>query len=393
MHLLACMLLLTDLSFSAEILFTAFGDYGRTGSTLDAVVSTLNSQPKARFSVLLGDLAYPDGFKHVGDEHFGIFESFAKSADAFYVVLGNHDYRGSIDAIKDYAAENSKFVFPTSKRTYHAKKLKLTKGYGLCMLFIDTMHLEPAHVEWMHEVLGQCGGKKYFRLIFGHYPIFSVGMYADDASTKRTRSIMEPILDKYGAHAYISGHEHHMEAFESKGRHYIISGAVAELNRNGPIQENEHQDIVKFAYRKGPAFANFRFIEDSGRIEYSFVDAADDGNVLYKASIKVGDAVYIGDEEVAEKPSVSPAKRKEPCVTSTDAPAVGKDEKDKNVKGKPKPVKEKGLRTVCEDEPENDDDGWDELYLDDTPRNDISKSDDLVEMKLLVAVIALFTVI
>ena len=325
-------MLITDIVLCADILFTAFGDYGREGETLDAVISSLNAQPKARFSVLLGDLAYPDGFQYVGDKYFGMFERFSNSADAFYVVLGNHDYRGSIDAIREYAADNSKFVFPTTgKVAYHSKKIKLSGGYGLCTLFIDTMHLEPHHMDWLHSELKKCGGEKNFRIVFGHFPIYSVGLYATCGSTKRTRDKLEPILAQYGVHAYIGGHEHHMQAFESNGRHYIISGAVGELNRNGKIRKDIHQDILKYAYADGPAFANFRFIDD-GRLEYTFIDATNGGDILYKASIKIADAVYLGEVSPTNEKG---SKGKKACganESTTTAKPAEKGAKDKNRK-------------------------------------------------------------
>ena len=207
------------------------------------------------------------------------------------------------------------------------------------MLFIDTMHLEPPHLEWMHTELKQCGGAKVFRLVFGHYPIYSVGMYATCGSTKRTRDTLEPIFSQYGVHAYIGGHEHHMQAFEANGRHYIISGAVGELNRNGRIRKDINQDIVKYAYAGGPAFANFKFVDD-GRLEYTFVDAADSGKVLYKASIKIEDAVYIGDgqgDQKSEKRSVdSQGKKMKPkvcdLVTTTAVPAENANNKNDDKK-------------------------------------------------------------
>ena len=390
------LVLIIDYVCCADILFTAFGDYGREGGTLDAVIDALNAQPKARFSVLLGDLAYPDGFQYAGDKYFKIFERFSGSADTFYAVLGNHDYRGSIDAIREYASDHSNFVFPTSgKAAYHSKKFKLSSGYGLCMLFIDTMHLEPPHIEWMHTELKQCGGHKVFRLVFGHYPIYSVGMYATCSSTKKTRDKLEPIFAQYGVHAYIGGHEHHMQALESNGRHYIISGAVGELNRNGRIRKDIHQDILKYGYAEGPAFANFRFVDD-GRIEYTFRDAADGGNVLYKASIKVGDAVYIGDGEGDRKSNTNsavsqPKNKKQGCpVTNT----TGKPADQKAKKNKKDQPKSDGVNNQPSSTPICDvvDDEWEDIDPVEASQ-DGNKSTSLTTFSLLVSVMGLICIV
>ena len=350
-----------------EILFTAFGDYGRSCDTLDEVVDTLNDQSKARFSVLLGDMAYPDGFQYNGDRYFRIFERFSSSADKFYAVLGNHDYRGSIDAIRAYASEHAKFVFPTSgKAAYHSKTVSLPNGYTLCMLFIDTMHLEPPHLAWMHDELKKCPGDTTFRFVFGHYPMYSVGIYADSSSTRRTRDLLEPIFNRYGVHAYVCGHEHQMQSFVKKGRHYIISGAVAELNRNGEIREDVHKDILKYAYNGGPAFANFRYIDD-GKLEYTFRDASDGGRVLHRASVSVKD---VRGEEGIE---AAPKKLKGAQGCTSPAPGTVEPSKapKKAIKTTGKP--DEDSRSVVE--PCDDDWDWDEI----DPKlvaNDIDNSND-----------------
>lgn len=207
-------------------------------------------------------------------------------------------------------------------------------------------------------------------------------------------------MDRYGVHAYIGGHEHHLQAFESKGRHYIISGAVAELNRNGAIRKDIHQNIVKFAYRGGPGFANFRFIED-GRLEYTFVDAADEGSVLYKASIKIADAEYIGDADMEDSEPRPEGKKKEKkkktCDTPTVKPSEEKEdnpEKNGNVKGSPKPVKDKAspkATSVCDDPA--DDAEWEDLFPDGATRDNAGKSIGIPTMKFFVAMLALCTVI
>jgi predicted phosphodiesterase len=211
-----------------EILFTAFGDYGHESETFDAVVNRLNSQGKARFSTLLGDLAYPKGFRSVDDPKWNQFRAFSNSANEFYAVVGNHDwgYSESVPVILEFAKTHKKFIFPN---TYHSKKMDIGDGYKLCMLFLDTHHLEKDQLGWIRTELSKCGGKNVFRLLFGHYLVHSAGLYAACGTTSRTREKLEPIMDEFGVHAYIAGHEHQMQALVDAGRHYLISGSVGDL--------------------------------------------------------------------------------------------------------------------------------------------------------------------
>lgn len=42
-------------------------------------------------------------------------------------------------------------------------------------------------------------------LVAGHYPIYSVGEHGD---TSELQSYLQPLLQKYGVHAYFCGHDH-----------------------------------------------------------------------------------------------------------------------------------------------------------------------------------------
>jgi predicted phosphodiesterase len=265
-----------------EILFTAFGDYGHESKTFDAVVNRLNSQAKARFATLLGDLAYPKGFQSIDDPKWNQFRAFSNSAHEFYAVLGNHDWKSSksVPVILEFAKKNKKFIFPN---TYHSKQMDIDGGYKLCMLFLDTHNLEKDQLRWIRTELSKCGSEKVFRLLFGHYLVHSVGKYAADVTTVNTRKKLEPIMNEFGVHAYIAGHEHQMQAFVDKGRHYLISGSVGDIGGVDRFDDSVSGHILKFRRTGIPGFVNF--YQNGGSLVYRFIDAYT-GDSLYESRIE-----------------------------------------------------------------------------------------------------------
>ena len=263
--------------------FIAFGDWGRDSNELNDVVSSLKKE-SPEFVVLLGDNFYPKGVKSVSDSQFKLFNKFSGVASKFYAILGNHDYgySESRDAQIAYSKVDSKWHMP---HNYHSKAVyRLGDSvYTLCMVFLDTHVFEPDQANWLTSVLGspECQSSTAYRLVFGHYPVFTAGIYAQSREVKKARDKLVPVFEEHNVHAYISGHEHQFQALEKNGIQYFISGAVAEMNRKKGMHEGHLANKVAFFEDNKPGYLRVRFEEP--RLVCEFVAG---GKVLYTQTIK-----------------------------------------------------------------------------------------------------------
>lgn len=268
-----------------DALFIAFGDFGEDRAEFRQLVGELRGKAynKVQFVALLGDCFYPKGVKSVEDPQFSIFKRFEFVSQSFYPVLGNHDYgyTESPAAMIDYSKVNPRWKMPAK---YYMERRPLVSG-ELCMYFIDTHVFEKAQQNWLESSLAACQGNDKYRIIFGHYPVMTVGSYAHSGTTKRTYSLLVPLMKKNNVDAYISGHEHQMQAFVHEGMHFLISGASSQLNRNKNGDRSVWRNELKFVDDMNPGFLAF-YINDEGRgLKYSFIQAGT-GKALYSASLR-----------------------------------------------------------------------------------------------------------
>ena len=267
---------------SRETLFYAFGDWGEDRHEFRQTVAQLHAQPRPRFVGLLGDSFYPRGVRSAHDPQFRLFDAFSDISDSFYVALGNHDYgySESVGALIAHSDVDAKWVMPSQ---YFMKRMPLGDNRELCVFVLDTHVFEPAQLRWLRDSLGSCQSGNAFRVIFTHYPLLSVGLYAYESKVTRLQGLLFPLIRDFGVHAYVSGHEHQMQAFEKNGVHYLISGATAQMNRNKRGHPEAWRNELKFVEHNDAGFLAFT-LEDDSTLSYKFIRASD-GRQLYGATI------------------------------------------------------------------------------------------------------------
>jgi tartrate-resistant acid phosphatase type 5 len=264
---------------------TVFGDWGRDTKGYKYVVKSLRSLAEARGkaigSILLGDNFYSKGVTSVNDPNFELFLNFSDTSQRFFVIAGNHDHRGNVTAQIEYSQINPKWVFPS---LYYSKKIDIpNSNYKLCLVFLDTeliLYDNGVQAAWLDKELSDCHGERVIRVVSGHHPLYSVGMYARSKTMRAQRALIEPILIKHKIHLYLAGHEHQLQAFESNGIHHLISGAVARLYPgNTPTSDNG----LKF---QAVDYGYLVFGFSNGIVDYSFINAKS-GDVMYKQQIHI----------------------------------------------------------------------------------------------------------
>ena len=232
------------------------GDIGYYGNNLRKVISNFkyDSMLGNDEVVLLGDNFYPDGLQSKFDNQWNKYELAFQDVpyQNIYSVMGNHDYYGN-----PFFQINSKYM--ANNHLYFKKDFQ-----DMDLYFIDTVLLYKNHVgitddiikdlfntshrvlkeqqlEWLDYNLENSKLNNRKTIVFGHYPIVSNGLYANDLDP--LYDTLMPLFSKYKVDVYISGHEHNIQYIEKKVNDYkfrqIIIGSSSEY------RSNEYRIITK----------------------------------------------------------------------------------------------------------------------------------------------------
>jgi acid phosphatase len=147
----------------------------------------------------------------------------------FYIILGNHDYRGSINAQIAYTERSSRWYMPA---LYYSFSEKLNEQDTVQFYALNTEPIIEGQnvdeqLEWFENTLSQCAPQARWNIVFGHHPIYSNGQHGD---CMRMIDSVLPILERYGVDIYICGHEHDLQILEPvNGVHLHVNGAGAKV--------------------------------------------------------------------------------------------------------------------------------------------------------------------
>jgi len=276
--------------------FLAFGDWGRNGEFHQQDVADrmgeAAGQLDAEFVISLGDNFYPNGVASVHDYQF--IRSFEQVYGAhslmvdWFVILGNHDYRGNPEAQIEYSKISRRWRMP---ERYYSFERELANGSGekALFVFIDTNPFEKkyytedvykeqvstqdttAQKAWLERVLGESKAK--WKFVSGHHPLYSGGKRI--LETGDVRSSFEQIFERHKVDAYFAGHEHDLQHNVAKTVHHFVSGAGSEIRPTGKA------DFTRF----GESVQGFMcFSVTSSQVLVQVVDFK--GNVIYRTVLR-----------------------------------------------------------------------------------------------------------
>jgi 3',5'-cyclic AMP phosphodiesterase CpdA len=204
---------------------------------------------KPAFIVSTGDNFYPSGVRSTRDYTWitsfeEIYTAHSLHTD-WYVVLGNHDYKGEPQAEIDYSEVDRRWNMPSH---YYTKTVYIggDTTQGALLIFIDTTPLlseyyfDGDHQKvktqdtalqriWLEKTLSEAPKNIKWKLVFGHHPLYTGGARMKSPETTELKNLLKPIFQKYRVNAYICGHEHSLQYIKPDGfTNYFISGAGSE---------------------------------------------------------------------------------------------------------------------------------------------------------------------
>jgi len=262
-----------SISSPSSIKFLAFGDWGRMGSQEQISnaehMGSFADQNPLDFILSTGDNFYDNGVASTEDPHWtASFEDVYHHTSLmvpWYVVLGNHDYRGNVDAQIAYKSPNNdRWHLPAR----HYVKVFNKDSLKVALIILDTSPTETEYYSenkykavwdqdssaqklWFRSVMDTLTANYIF--VAGHHPLYSGGKRLEETYSQLHH--WEPLFRKYPVTAYLCGHEHDLQIHEADLGHqspflHIITGAGSEVRPTGTIPEESYagSDVsTKFA--------------------------------------------------------------------------------------------------------------------------------------------------
>ncbi len=272
--------------------FFVLGDWGvkGQGNQLPVANEMIRQSKLNKLALILtvGDNFYEDGVSSINDEHWKLsYENVYKELTRkypWYVVLGNHDYRGNVEAQLNYHSVNHNWNMPGRYYTFIES---LPGKQKVRFIIIDTDPYIPSYytdpiykkviaaqdtakqTRWIDSVL--VTSKEDWKIVLGHHPLYYANAKRPDTST--LVRVMEPLFEKYKVQAYIAGHVHDIQYNLLKNRKvaHIISGSGAKSLMSAP-----KSDYTLFS-SNAPSFTlcsiqnnqlTFKFLDTTGRTIY-----------------------------------------------------------------------------------------------------------------------------
>lgn len=219
------------------------------------------------FGITLGDNYQDDGAHGPADPRWKEYweREYSPLAIPFYASMGNHDWgtpEGPAAEIL-YSQRNPQWHLPAPYYTYTA---------GPAQFFVvNTVLMSEAQLLWLREELRKSTAK--WKVVYGHYQIYSAVRGDDDELIKR----LLPILEEARVDLYLCGHEHLFQHLKlAGGVHFFVNAAAGGGGR--PVEKPGYHGVV-FSAEKWEGFTvleaddltlTVRFIGDDARELYAY---------------------------------------------------------------------------------------------------------------------------
>jgi acid phosphatase len=287
---------LTPAAAAAQTLnFVLIGDWGRAGrdnqldvaSQMGKTAAAINSQ----FTVSVGDNFYENGVTGLDDPYWRTsFEDIYTAPSLQWpwkVILGNHDYRGNVQAQLDYSKTSPRWQLPAR---YYVDSQKLPDGGTADFFYVDTSPFIQKYIGSNVDIAGQdtdaqlawldkalAGSTATWKIVIGHHPIYTALApeqgYDHDQPDLIAR--LDPVLRAHDIRIYIAGHDHNLQSVMVNGINYVTNGA-------GSATYQATSAVIRGGFVSG----NHGFMTialSSAKLDYALIDMT--GKTLYGQTI------------------------------------------------------------------------------------------------------------
>jgi tartrate-resistant acid phosphatase type 5 len=230
------------------------GDWGREGHHHQRDVAVQMGKTAAainsRYTVSIGDNFYENGVTGLDDPQWKTsFEDIytAESLQSpWKLILGNHDYRGNVQAQLDYHRISPRWTMPAR---YYVDTQTLPDGAKADFFYVDTSPFikkyigsrvniagqdTDAQLAWLDSALS--ASTAHWKIVIGHHPIYTALDNSDGGDHDQPDLIarLNPLLLKHSIPLYVCGHDHTLQAVKMDGVTYVVTGGGSQTYTPGP---------------------------------------------------------------------------------------------------------------------------------------------------------------
>lgn len=222
---------ITDYSiFDKKFNFYVANDLGRNGyydqKPIAELMGVMGEEVGPEFVLATGDVHHFEGVRSVSDPlwmtNYELIYSHPELMIDWFPVLGNHEYRGSTQAVLDYTNISRRWTMPAR---YYTKSFE-DDGITLRIVWIDTAPIIDKYrndsttypdackqdykkqLAWIDSVL--TAAKEDWVIVAGHHPIYAETP-KDESERQDLQARLDPILRKHKVDMYIDGHIHNFQ--------------------------------------------------------------------------------------------------------------------------------------------------------------------------------------
>ena len=223
--------------------FAVIGDWGWWGQAdqmkVAAAMEKVGAECAYDFIVSTGDNFYDAGVDSVGDVLWNMSYEYVYTGAhlqcPWYVVLGNHDYRGAPSAQIAYSNISNRWKLPSK---YFKEQFSAGGNESVEMFFMDSNPYQKdllgagssypelnaldtfSQNGWIES--GLLNSSADWKLVIGHHPLYTCGMRKNQPQDMRK---FEGLFNETHVDAYFCGHEHDLQVHKPAGTvTYFVSG-------------------------------------------------------------------------------------------------------------------------------------------------------------------------
>ena len=238
--------------------FLIASDLGRNGY--------YDQRPVAEMMGAVADITGPEFVAALGDTHhfMGVqstrdplwqtnFEWIYKHPELmilWHPVMGNHEYRGSTQAVLDYTAVSRRWDMPDR---YYSMTEPVSDDDEALLLFIDTTPLidkyrnDPVvhrdagmqsmeqQLAWIDTTLASSDAE--WKVVMGHHPVYA-GTTKDISERSDLQQRLQPLLDAHDVDVSVCGHIHNFQHIRVPGSEvdYIVNTSASQTREVVPFE-------------------------------------------------------------------------------------------------------------------------------------------------------------
>ena len=224
--------------------FYIANDLGRNGyydqKPIAELMGVMAEEVGPECVIAAGDIHHFEGVISVQDPlwmtNYELIYAHPELMIAWYPICGNHEYRGSTQAVVDYSRVSRRWEMPGR---YYTKSFN-EEGTTVRIVWIDTTPLIDKYRQETDKYPDACQqdiNKEDWIVVVGHHPIYAETS-KDDVERLDMQRRVDTILRRHRVDMYINGHIHNFQHIRMKdsGIDYITNSSGSLSRKVKPVE-------------------------------------------------------------------------------------------------------------------------------------------------------------